>query len=129
MWLFLQNHNMDFNNSYQSSDNKHLLINQQIEIVCWINNKKTDFNRSNFYTYYEDISSLIEKIEQRFVNHVPFSTMLNYSYEVTYINIKYIYDNLKTFQLIINKQELVDTYIEKSLESLKKILSLIIHMF
>ena len=111
---------MDFNNSYQSSDNKHLLINQQIEIVCRINNKKTDFNRSNFYTYYEDISSLIEKIEQRFVNHVPFSTMLNYSYEVTYINIKYIYDNLKTFQLIINKQELVDTYIEKSLESLKK---------
>ena len=55
--------------------------------------------------------------------------MLYYSYEVTYINIKYIYDNLKTSQLIINKQELVDTYIEKSLESLKKILSLIIHMF
>ncbi len=82
--------------------------------------KKTDFNRSTFYTHYEDISFLIKEIEQGFVNHVPFSTMLNSPYDATYINIKYIYDNLKTFQLLINKQELVDTYIEKSSESLKK---------
>lgn len=81
--------------------------------------KTADLNRSTFYAHYVDISSLIQEIEQEFIDRVPYSSMLSNSYKAAYSEIKYLQDNLRTFQLLLDKGNLTDAFIKKSMEAIE----------